>query len=107
MNRVVVIKTIGDADMAGAIVDGMSQRVIPLNNDELAVVKAEYAKLQAKEGVRAYGDSVRYETAIKALEEKYAADEHGAVHDAILGIWAMLWEFIYGWVQYFQEWNRA
>ena len=107
MNRVVVIKTIGDADMAGAIVDGMSQRVIPLDSEELSVVKAEYAKLQAKDGVRAYGDSVRYETAIKALEEKYAADEHGAVHDAILGIWAMLWEFIYGWVQYFQEINRA
>jgi hypothetical protein len=85
----------------------MSQRVIPLDSEELSVVKAAYARLKVKDGVRAYGDSVRYETAIRALDEKYADEPHGAVHDAILGLWAMLWEFIYGWVQYFQEWNRA
>lgn len=107
MNRAVVIRTVGDANMAGAIVDGMTQRVIPLDNDELAMVKAEYARLKVKDGVRAYGDSVRYETAIRALDEKYADEPHGAVHDAILGLWALLWLNITEWVQYFQEWNRA
>ena len=107
MQRAVVIRTVGDPGMAGAIVDGMTKRVIPLDSDELAIVKAEYARLQARDGVRAYGDSVRYETAVKALEEKYYEEPHGAVHDAILGMWALLWEWLYGWVQYFQEWNRA
>ena len=49
MNRAVVIKTVGDPQIAGAILDGMTQKVIPLDDGELAAVKAEYAKLQAKD----------------------------------------------------------
>lgn len=106
MTRAVVIKTAGDPAMAGAIVDGMTQRVIPLNQDELAMVKAECARLRAKDAVRAYGDAVRYKAACSELEARYYTPQHGRVYEAVTGAWALLWAIIFGAYDYLSAWNR-
>jgi len=106
MNRAVVIKTVGDPEIAGAIVDGITPKVIPLNTDELKAVRAEYARLQARNAIRSYGDSLRWQDVKQALAVKYAIPHHGRLYNAILIAWAGLWLFIYGWFDYFSEWNR-
>jgi hypothetical protein len=106
MNRAVVIKTVGDPQIAGAILDGMTQRVIPLDDGELAAVKAEYARLRAKDAVRAYGDEKRFESVSKALAVKYSTPTHGRLYGAILGVWALLWLSVREWYEYFSAWNR-
>jgi hypothetical protein len=106
MTRAVVIKTVGDPQIAGAILDGMTQRVIPLDDGELAAVKAEYARLRAKDAVRAYGDEKRFESVRKALAVKYSTPNHGRLYEAILAAWACLWLAVYGMGEYLMEWNR-
>lgn len=106
MTRAVVIKTAGDPAMAGAIVDGMTQRVIPLNQDELAIVKAECARLRARDAVRAYGDSVRYKAACSELEARYFTPQHGRLYEAATGAWACFWGIVYSAYDYFSKWNR-
>lgn len=69
MNRAIVVKTYGDSEIAGAIVDGMS-RAPAINAAELETVRAENVRLKELTGVRSYGDSVRLETACKALAVK-------------------------------------
>lgn len=106
MTRAVVIKTVGDPQIAGAILDGMTQRVIPLDDGELAAVKAEYARLRAKDAVRAYGDEKRFESVRKALAVKYSTPNHGRLYEAILGTWGLLWYGIYAAYDYLSAWNR-
>ena len=106
MNRAIVVKTYGDSDIAGAIVDGMS-RAPAISAAELETVKAENVRLKALTGVRSYGDSVRLETACKALAVKYSTKPVGRLYGAILGFWALLWVGLLGWVEYFREWNRS
>lgn len=106
MTRAVVIKTVGDPQIAGAILDGMTKKIIPLDDGELAMVKAEYARLQAKDGVRSYADEKRFESVSKALAVKYSTPTHGRLYGAILGVWALLWLSINEWYEYFRVWNR-
>lgn len=106
MTRAVVIKTVGDPQIAGAILDGMSKKVIPLDDGELAAVKAEYARLQAKDAVRSYADEKRFESVSKALAVKYSTPTHGRLYEAVLGVWALLWLSISEWCEYFRAWNR-
>ena len=106
MNRAVVIKTVSDPQIAGAILDGMTQKVIPLDDGELAAVKAEYAKLQAKDAVRSYGDGVRFESVSKALAVKYSTPTHGRLYGAIWGLIGGFVLAINGWYEYFKAWNR-
>jgi hypothetical protein len=101
-----VIKTVGDPQIAGAILDGMTQKVIPLDDGELAAVKAEYARLQAKDGVRSYADEKRFESVSKALALKYSTPTHGRLYEAVLGGWALFWLTVRGWYEYFRAWNR-
>lgn len=107
MMRAVVIKTVGDPQIAGAILDGMTQKVIPLDDGELAAVKAEYARLQAKDAVRAYADEKRFESVSKAMAVKYFTPTHGQLYRAILGGWALLWLTVREWYEYFAAWNRG
>lgn len=106
MTRAVVIKSYGDQQIAGAIVDGMN-RAPALNAAEIEAVKAENVRLKALTGVRAYGDSVRAETVCKALAVKYSVKPAGRLYGAILGAWALLWYEVVQWVEYFQKWNRS
>ena len=106
MNRAIVVKTYGDSEIAGAIVDGMS-RAPAINAAELETVRAENVRLKALTGVRSYGDSVRLETACKALAVKYSIKPVGRLYGAVLGFWALLWVGLLGWVEYFREWNRS
>lgn len=106
MNRAVVIKTFGDTQIAGAIVDGMTQRMIPLDEDELATIKAEYARLQAQDAVRRYGDEERWQDVRKALAIKYSTKPAKPLKSTILGVWALLWLWVLQTFRYFQAWNR-
>lgn len=106
MNRAIVIKSYGDQQIAGAIVDGMS-KAPALNAAELETVRAENVRLKALTGVRSYGDSVRLETACKALAVKYSTKPVGRLYGAVLGAWALLWVSLLGWVEYFKVWNRS
>lgn len=76
------------------------------NAVELKTVKAQCARLQAINGVRSYGDSIRLETACKALAIKYSTKPVGRARRAILGVWALFWLWVYGWYEYFSDWNR-
>ena len=78
------------------------ERVIPLSTDELAAVKAEIARLRARE--KPVEDAVPWAA---ALAVKYAVRPVGRVRGAILGAWGLLWDIIYGWYDFFAEWNRG
>lgn len=104
MKRALVIRCYGDPDLAGT----MATALAPVADDrELSEVKAENRRLTAINGVRSYGDSVRLETACKALAVKYPTERHGRLYEAILGGWALLWLGVYGWYEYFKDWNRG
>lgn len=79
----IIIKT-DDPRIAEAISEGA-------NAVELRTVKAECARLNALNGVRSYGDSVRWQTVADALAVKYQPKRHGRLYEAILGGWACLW----------------
>lgn len=107
MTRAIVIKAHGDPAIAGAIVDGITKNITPLNEDEHAALRAELARLRAKNGVRAYGNSVRYSTACKALAAKYETRPHGRAYRALLGAYGLMWLFVSEWFRYFSDWNRG
>ena len=107
MNRAIVIRTVGNPEIAGAIVDGMTQRVIPLDTGELAEIKAEYARLKARDDIRNYGDSIRWNSVRQAMALKYQVEPLGRFHSAILAGWGLLWDSVYGWYKYFCAWNRG
>lgn len=82
--RAIVIRTMGDPEIAGAIVDGMSRRVIQLDEDELAVVKAELARLRARTSVRKYREDRDWHMVKAELAQKYAVRRHSAAYDRLL-----------------------
>lgn len=106
MNRALVIRTMGDADISGAIVEGMTRRVIPINDTELAMVKAEVAKLRAERDVRAYGATRRFERDRQAMAIKYSTRPVKPVTGAFLAVWGLLWLGIANAYSYFAAWNR-
>ena len=87
---------------AGGIIDSATRRVIPLDADELAAVKAEIARLRRAE--KPVEDTVPWAA---ALAVKYKPVEHGRLYGAVLGAWGLLWDCIYGWYDYFAAWNRG
>lgn len=88
----IIIKA-DDPNVALAISEGA-------NAVELRTVKAECARLNALNGVRSYGDSVRYETACKALAVKYSTPAHGRLYEAVLTAWACIWYGLYTLAEY-------
>lgn len=114
MNRALVIKTYGDPEFAGAIVEGMTKRVIPLDDDELAAVKAELAEIKAakakqdaRDGVRESADEKRWKLIKADMADEYTVKTPGRVKAALLIGWACLWVGLMGWVEYFRAWNRG
>lgn len=90
MKRAIVVKLYGDADMAAQIAEPMT-KVIPVDDGRMQMVIAENKRLNALNGVRSYGDSVRFESVSKALAIKYAIKPVGRVRGAVLTCWACLW----------------
>lgn len=106
MTKAIVIRTTGDPEIAGAIVEGMTRRVIPLDTDELSAVKAELARYKDRHELRAYGDEKRFSEARDALARKYSSTPHGRAYDAILGVWGLLWYSVGAVYEYMSAWNR-
>lgn len=74
---------------------------------ELRAVKAEYAKLQAKDAVRSEADKKRWERTRRRLARKYSIKPVGRARGAILGLWGLLWLEVAEWRKYFEDWNRG
>ena len=89
--RALVIKTYGDPAMCGAIVDGITPKVIPLNNKELTELKAELAKMKAREEMRHKAEDDRWEEEKQALALQYRVRPHGKIYNALL----LGWTFFY------------
>lgn len=106
MTKAVVIRTVGDPQICGAIVDGMTKRVYQLNDDELAAVKAELARLRRKDAIRACGDEKRFQTARAMLAIKYSTEIPGRLYEAILGAWGLLWLGVFTAYTRLAAWNR-
>lgn len=105
MNRCIVIY--GDPALGKPIADGIQRSVVQLDRGELAAVKAECARLNALNGVRAYGDGVRFETACRALEVKYHVPRHGRLYNALWGLVGYIVLVTIGWYEFFERWNRG
>lgn len=104
--RVVVIKTVGNADLGAPIADAMT-RVIPMeNSEEVAAMRAENEQLKARDGVRRDGDDKRWLETQARLAAAYGVRRHGHLYQRLLVGWAMLWVDILGWFRWFQRWNR-
>lgn len=106
MTKAIVIRTTGDPEIAGAIVDGMTRNIIPLDEGELANVRAELEAYKAREGVRAYGDYKRTQAARQTNMRIYRATPAKRVSGAILGVWGLLWLVIFAAYDYLSAWNR-
>lgn len=89
----------GDPKMGAAIAEGAA-------TVELKTVKAEYAKLQAKDAVRSEADKKRWERTKRRLARKYSTRPVGRVRGAILGVWGLLWLEVAEWRKFFENWNR-
>ena len=90
MKKCVVVKLYGNMEDAPKIAEPFTQ-VIPVDDGQMQMVIAENKRLNALNGVRSYGDSVRWQTVADALAVKYQPKHHGRLYEAILGGWACLW----------------
>ena len=95
MNRALVIKTYGDQEVCGAIVDGMTRTITPVDQDEMAALRAEIEQLRAENEIRSYGASKRFERAEEELMKKYQPQRENPLKWAILAVWTLLWLAIY------------
>lgn len=107
MNKALVIRTVGDPAMCDAIADGLTCRVIPLDDGELETVRAECKKLKEENGLLSFGNDLRFSAACEELDDKYAPDYHGPVYWTILKFWAMIWLGISNVYEYLAAWNRG
>lgn len=105
MKKCVVVKLYGDMSMASQAAEPFT-KVIPVDDGKMQMVMAENKRLNALNGVRSYGDSVRWQTVADAMAVKYQPKRHGRLYEAILGGWALLWLTVHEWFEYFQAWNR-
>lgn len=99
MKKCVVVKLYGNMEDAPKIAEPFT-KVIPVDDGQMQMVIAENKRLNALNGVRSYGDSVRYEAACKALAVKYANKPMGWLHEAILTAWACIWYGLYTLAEY-------
>lgn len=105
--RAVVIKTVGDVEMAAPIAEALGKSVIPLNAREMELVKAENKRLNAINGVRAEADAKRWRKTRRRLARKYAITPHGRAYELALLAWAMTWAWIFDTAEYLSAWNRG
>ena len=99
MNRATVIRAHGNPEIAGAIADGMRAT-------ELRMVRAQYARLEAVNGVRCEADDRRWERTKKRLAKKYTVEKPGRAYEIVVGAWALVWYGIYAVAEKLRAWNR-
>ena len=99
MKRAVAIRVFGNPSVGCAIGAALTTK-------ELELVKAENKRLDALNGVRAYGDEIRWQETREELAAKYTIRPANRVTGAILGLWALLWTVIFGWYAKLSAWNR-
>lgn len=73
---------------------------------ELRTVKAEYAKLQARDAVRSEADKKRWERTRRRLARKYTVKPVGRARGAILLVWALSWMVVFECFRRLQAINR-
>lgn len=98
---------IGDPEMAGAIIDGITKNVIELDKGELAVVKSELARLRVKTELRAYGDQKRLRMAREEMARKYSIKPVGRTTGAFLGLYGLLCISVATAYGKLAKWNRS
>lgn len=106
MKKCVVVKLYGNMEDAPKIAEPFT-KVIPVDDGRMQMVIAENKRLNALNGVRSYGDAVRFEDVQKALAVKYPTEHHGRLYGAIWGFIGYLVLAMDGWYQYFRAWNRG
>lgn len=87
--RALVIRTAGDPEIAGAIVDGMTRQVIPLNSAELDAMREELKKLRAREGTRQYRQRKDWSETSLELQRKYGVKPHSDIYKGVLIVWTL------------------
>lgn len=107
MTKALVIKAFGDPKMTGPMVDGITKTVIELDTGELAVVKADLARLKAKTELRAYGDQKRFRMARREMAMKYSVRPARPAVQAILGVYGLVCLAINEAYTKLAEWNRS
>ena len=111
MTKAIVIKTVGDQDygeaIAGAIYDNVSQRVIRLDEGELATVKAELARYKGRIAIRACGDEKRLKRARKEMAKKYSTKPVGRATGAFLGLYGLVCLWVATAYEKLAIWNRG
>ena len=110
MTRGVVLKLYGDAQIAGAIADGMT-RAMP--QEQMEVVEAEIDRQRIQRSLlRVAVNNTKTPQDYACMTAKTQWDcrsiyrEHGRLYGAILGLWGLLWLCIYEAFDYFSAWNR-
>jgi len=102
-NRAIVVKTMGTEDMrgtvmiraagnqkiAGAIIDGIKPTITPLTNRELAAVRAELARLRAREGTKKPREDREFRRFQAELNRKYRIKPHGELYGNALVAYAI------------------
>ena len=107
MTKALVIKSVGDPEIAGAIIDGITKSVIQLDEGEMAAAKAEVARLRDKNGLRAYGDQKRLRTARREMAIKYSTKPVGRMTGAILGLYGLVCLLVASAYEQLATWNRS
>lgn len=90
MTKAVVIKTHGDPAIAGAIVEGVTKRVVPANIVELNELRAERDRLISQRALRNFGDDRHWQRTKRRLARKYGVKPHGKVYTTALGIYGLI-----------------
>lgn len=95
----VEIKT-ADPRMAAAIAEGA-------NAVKLREIQQQYARLQAKDGVRTEGDERRWQRTRRRLARKYTTKPMNPLSGAILTVWGTLWLGLYNLAEYLSEYREG
>ena len=107
MTKALVIKSVGDPEISGAIIDGITKTVIALDEGELAVVKSDLARLKVRSELRAYGDQKRLRTARREMARKYSTKPAGRMTGAILGLYGLICLLVASAYEQLATWNRS
>lgn len=106
--RTVVFRSAGDAELGGAIINGMMK---PLTSEELETVKAELAAVKAENaelGVRKVRDEKTFARKIRKSRRKYRPPRQATkVEEVLLIGWALTSLTIQEVYRRLSAWNRA
>ena len=106
MSRALVVTTFGDPEIAGPLVEGVTRRVIRLDEGQLAAVKAELVRYKDMHELRVYGDQRRLRNARKELARKYSIKRHGRVYDTFMGLYGLFVLGVAAAAERLDAWNR-